>query len=87
MVATLPQKPRPFKLKRGQKVSGGLVKTTLKSPSGDARLWAVRAMKKLEGKGRVKLLEHHLFSDPSARVRASRAPRCASRVPSRRARC
>jgi len=73
MVATLPQKPRPFKLKAGQKVTAGLVKKALDSPSGDARLWAVNAMKKLKGAGRIKLLEKHLFSDPSARVRAEAA--------------
>jgi len=73
MVATLPLKPRPFRLKKGQKVTAQLVRQTLTLPSGDARLWGVQAMKTLDFKQRDALLEKHLFSDPSARVRAESA--------------
>jgi len=74
MVATLPIKAKKFRLRKGVKVTAKLLSSILKKPSGDARLWAIRAMKNASQiKGRQKVLERHLFSDPSARVRAESA--------------
>lgn len=71
-VAALPTKGRRFRSPRG-KLTGKLLRKILTSPSGDARLWAVRKIGRVKFKGRAPLLETHLFNDPSARVRAEAA--------------
>jgi len=71
-VAALPTKGQPFKPPRG-KATGQLLQEVLKSPSGDARLWAVREIGRVKFNGRAPLLEAHLTKDPSARVRAAAA--------------
>lgn len=71
-VAALPLKARSFDAPRG-KLTSKVLRRVLASPSGDARLWAVRKTGTLKFKGRVKLLEHHLQKDPSGRVRVASA--------------
>lgn len=70
--AALPLKARPFKEPEG-KVDAKLIKKTLASPSGDARLWAIQQIGKVKFGGRVKLLKEHLAGDPSGRVRVEAA--------------
>jgi HEAT repeat protein len=74
--AALELKPRRFRKPRG-KISAKKIKKILASPSGDARMWAIRKLRKkrkgLKKKARAALLKKHLRKDPSARVRVEAA--------------
>lgn len=66
--AALPLSARPFKDPK-EKVTPTLIKSVLASPSGDARLWAIKAMGTEKFPERDALLATHLGKDPSGRVR------------------
>lgn len=60
---------KPHRFKAPNKVTPKAIKKILTSPSGDARLWAIKQIKKNKFKGRKELLKKHLKKDPSGRVR------------------
>ena len=71
-LATVPQKPRPFKAPKAAPTRASLEKL-LGHPSGDARLWAVQQLGSLKDPGAPALLEKQLQKDPSSRVRVESA--------------
>jgi HEAT repeat protein len=71
--AALPLKERKYSPPKG-KITAKTIQAVLASPSGDARLWAVkRAAASKRMKGRTKVLKRRMTSDPSARVRVAAA--------------
>ncbi len=63
---------RAFRPPPGQ-VTAKVIGATLKSPSGDARLWAIEKLGVVKVKDSEALLTRHLRADPSSRVRIAAA--------------
>ena len=70
--AALALKPIRFRAPSG-KVDAKLLNKTLASPSGDARLWAIKQLGTSKAKERDAWLKTHLEKDPSSRVRVEAA--------------
>ena len=70
--AALALKPIRFREPK-EKVTAKLLQKTLASPSGDARLWAIKQLGTSKAKERDAWLQTHLDKDPSSRVRVESA--------------